>query len=58
MPGLFEQYFTYIHNLNFETQPNYQYLKGLIRKMMQEKDFKMDAKFDWMDGEYNHGQRL
>ena len=42
------EYLTYVRNLGFEDLPDYKYLKGLFRKVMQAYNFSYDNDFDWV----------
>ncbi len=47
-PKAFVEYLTYVRNLKFEDLPNYKYLRGLFKKVMQEHNFEYDYEFDWV----------
>lgn len=46
-PSEFVEYLKYCKNLKFEETPDYDYLKGLFRKIMLENGFKNDSIFMW-----------
>lgn len=46
-PHEFVEYLKYCKNLKFEETPDYDYLKGLFRKIMTENGFKNDNLFMW-----------
>jgi len=45
-PNEFFQYITYCRNLAFEQEPDYKYLKGLFKKIMDSYGYKYDE-YDW-----------
>jgi hypothetical protein len=38
----FNQYFTYVRNLQFEEKPDYQYLRNIFKKLMDKNDYFYD----------------
>ncbi|PVH15970.1 uncharacterized protein CXQ87_003830 [Candidozyma duobushaemuli] len=48
-PIQFAQYLTYVRNLRFDEEPDYDYLVGLMDKALQSIDATEDGHFDWMD---------
>ncbi len=46
-PVEFCQYITYCRNLAFEQEPDYNYLRGLFKKIMDMYGYKTDFDFDW-----------
>lgn len=48
-PVQFAQYLTYVRNLKFDEDPDYDYLVGLMDKALITLDEKEDMHFDWMD---------
>ena len=44
----FCEYIKYCRNLGFETEPDYNYLRGLLKKVMIEKNLESDFKYDWV----------
>lgn len=48
-PIQFAQYLTYVRNLKFDEEPNYDYLIGLMSKALISIDEKEDDHYDWMD---------
>ncbi|KAJ3121314.1 casein kinase I [Nowakowskiella sp. JEL0407] len=47
-PDEFGQYLSYVRNLKFEEQPDYDYLRGLLNKVLQRYGEVDDGVFDWM----------
>jgi len=43
----FNSYISYTRNLGFEEDPNYDYLRGLFKKIMETYVFPFDYQFDW-----------
>lgn len=43
----FCQYIQYTRSLTFEQNPDYDYLRGLLRKVMENNKFPLDYDFDW-----------
>ncbi|GEQ68720.1 hypothetical protein JCM33374_g2388 [Metschnikowia sp. JCM 33374] len=48
-PIQFAQYLTYVRNLKFDEDPDYNYLLGLMDKALISIDEKADGHYDWMD---------
>ena len=48
-PNEFCQFVDYCRNLKFEDEPDYDYLKGLLKKVMIDNDFVLDFIYDWSD---------
>lgn len=46
-PAEFCSYLTYCRSLRFEDKPDYNYLKGLFRNVMQKSGYEHDYIFDW-----------
>ena len=46
-PGELAEYIRYTRNLEFEQNPDYEYLRGLFRKIMEGK-YEYDFRFDWI----------
>lgn len=46
-PIEFSQYITYCRNLAFEQEPDYIYLRGLFKKVMDLYGYRMDFDYDW-----------
>lgn len=46
-PNEFTQYITYCRNLAFEQEPDYAYLRGLFKKVMDLYGYQYDNEFDW-----------
>jgi len=47
-PIEFANYITYTKNLGYEQDPNYDYLRGLFKTMIEKNSFELDFKFDWV----------
>ena len=52
-PYEFKEFVTYCRNLRFEEEPNYTYLKGLIKSIIMKYQFEFDNNFDWKEDEIN-----
>ena len=48
LPREFCEYFKCVLGLQYFQKPNYEYLRGLLEKVLQEIDAKEDGHFDWM----------
>ena len=48
LPKQFFEYLIYCRKLNFEEDPNYDYLRNLFENLMKEKNFINDMKFSWI----------
>lgn len=48
LPGEFVEYFKYTTSLPFFQKPNYEYLEGLFRRMLEDAKEREDGGFDWM----------
>lgn len=47
LPNEFVSYFDHVTKLFFVDKPNYEYLLGLFRNMIQEKGYSEDGSYDW-----------
>ena len=47
LPKEFEEYVKYTRNLDFESKPDYNYLRGLLRNIMEKNNYEFDYFFDW-----------
>ena len=47
LPDEFREYVHYTRNMNYEEDPNYEYLKSLFRKIMEREEYEMDFFYDW-----------
>jgi len=47
-PEEFSKYLQYCRNLNFEERPDYNYLRGLFRGLMDRSGYTNDGAFDWI----------
>ena len=52
LPGEFVEYFKYVTTLPFFQKPNYEYLEGLFKRMLDDLKEREDGVFDWMKIEY------
>lgn len=43
------EYMNYCRNLNFDQKPDYQYLRGLFRRVLEKNNWPNDGRYDWMD---------
>ena len=43
----FVEYINYTRNLDFEQEPDYEYLKGLFRQIMKKFNYEEDFDYDW-----------
>lgn len=48
LPGEFREYFKYVLGLQYFQKPNYEYLRGLFMKVLEEMHEKEDGIFDWL----------
>lgn len=48
LPIEFQDYLTYCRGLRFDETPDYEYLRGLFRNLMESRGFVNDGIFDWM----------
>jgi len=46
-PDEFREFLVYSKSLGFADQPDYEYLRGLFRKLFERQDFRNDGQFDW-----------
>ena len=47
LPGAFTSYFNHVRTLEFDSRPNYSYLRKLFRDLFVSKGFEYDNVFDW-----------
>ena len=47
IPVEFRDYLNYCRSLEFEQEPDYEFLKGLFRNLCQTSGFEYDGQFDW-----------
>ncbi|KAJ9129605.1 hypothetical protein NKR23_g12501, partial [Pleurostoma richardsiae] len=47
----FGEYMAYVRSLSFEDDPNYNYLRGLFVKALENRGETNDGRYDWMNGE-------
>ncbi|KAF8491428.1 kinase-like domain-containing protein [Gautieria morchelliformis] len=57
-PPEFTRYFEHCRNLAFEERPNYQLLKEIFQKRMEQEHWSYDDMFDWVDGTSEKGTLL
>ncbi|KAA6401746.1 MAG: putative Casein kinase I, partial [Streblomastix strix] len=50
LPHEFVTYFNYVRNLQFEEEPDYNYLRSLFRDVMRREGYQYDQQFDWTIG--------
>jgi len=48
LPAEFAEYMTYVKNLKFADEPDYNKLKGLFLGLLDREGYKNDCEFDWM----------
>jgi serine/threonine protein kinase len=53
LPEELTDYFKYVKNMKFEEEPDYLYLKGLFKQIMEKNSFVHDYNFDWVEFEEN-----
>ena len=46
-PGEFKAYISYCRSLEFEQQPDYEYLRRLLRELFEHEGFTYDFEYDW-----------
>ncbi len=44
---MFVEYFEYVRGLQFDEKPDYNYVKGLFKKLMTQNNYYFDFLFDW-----------
>lgn len=49
LPSAFATYINYTRSLGFEDKPNYEYLRGLFRRVFRVQGFIYDNVFDWTE---------
>jgi len=49
-PGEFVTYIRYTRDLGFEQEPDYEFLKGLLKKVAEKNNFVFDNDWDWVKG--------
>ena len=49
LPEELTEYFRYCYNLNFEQQPDYEYLRGLFKNLLIRLQCKNDLNFSWLN---------
>lgn len=47
-PEEFAKYLIYVRNLNFEEKPDYNYMRGLFRQLLQNSGYTNDGMYDWI----------
>lgn len=48
VPEEFSKYLQYCKNLQFEERPDYNYLRGLWKQVMQRNAWESDGQYDWV----------
>ena len=48
VPEEFAKYLQYCKNLNFEERPDYNFLRGLFRQLLENKGYSNDGMYDWV----------
>jgi serine/threonine protein kinase len=48
-PKQFKEYVEYTRAMEFEQEPNYEYLKGLFYQVLKENNWSFDYKYDWKE---------
>ena len=52
-PKQFKEYVEYTRRMEFEQEPNYEYLKGLFYQVLKDNNWSVDHKYDWKETIYN-----
>lgn len=47
LPDEFKDYLNYCRGLNFEEEPDYEFLRGLFKQLASKMEIKYDGLFDW-----------
>jgi hypothetical protein len=47
-PEEFAKYVQYCKNLKFEEKPDYNFLRGIFKSLMQQHQYEYDGKYDWV----------
>lgn len=47
IPSVFSMYFDYVFSLDFEQEPDYEYLRKLFRDLMGTHRYSYDYEYDW-----------
>ena len=47
LPDEFKYYLNYCRGLNFEEEPDYEFLRGLFKQLASKMEIKYDGLFDW-----------
>ena len=47
-PNEFVEYINYTRNLEFEADPDYNYLRGLLRTVLRKQNYEYDFYYDWL----------
>eukprot|EP00439_Symbiodinium_sp_Y106_P028507 s2574_g3.t1 len=48
-PDEFREFIAYSKSLGYADQPDYEYLRGLFRKLFERQGFRLDGQFEWTD---------
>ena len=49
-PPEFAAYFHHVRGLQFEEEPDYEFLVSLFRQRMEQEGWEMDGRYDWIQG--------
>ena len=55
-PKEFCEFVNYTRNLEFEEEPNYDYLRNLLKKVMKDNNFENDYVYDWVEDKKSRGE--
>lgn len=56
-PMEFVEYITYTRHMEFEQEPDYSYLRGLLKKVMKENNWQFDNQYDWVSTSNNNNKK-
>ena len=57
-PNEFVYYINYTRNLEFEADPDYEYLRGLLLSILEKENFPYDFQYDWVKEKPNITERI
>ncbi|MCQ2818356.1 MAG: casein kinase 1 family protein [archaeon] len=57
-PKEFCDYVNYTRNMEFEQEPDYNYLRGLFQKVMKDNGYAFDYQYDWVENTKNQNKSL
>ena len=55
-PKEFCEFVKYTRQLEFEEEPNYDYLRNLLKKVMKDNNLEMDYVYDWVEENKNNNE--